>query len=274
VPIIATGLGPLHIDVDGVGPPALLWHSLFVDSTSWRRLRPRLAAQRTLILIDGPGHGPNPPPPGPFDLTECAAAGSEVLEALGVTGPVDWVGNAWGGHVGLYFAAAYPEVCRTLVTIAAPVQALPPAERRSVQLLYLVHRFAGPRLAAGPLTDALLGKPLRKADPDAATLVRSAFLRAERSGMSEAIRSISLNRPDASDRLAEVLAPTLMLAGANDPMCTPADTVAWAAQIPSGRSLVVPGAGHLAPLTDPHTADLIADFWISGPSLRTPSGTS
>ena len=27
--------------------------------------------------------------------------------------PVDWVGNAWGGHVGIVFAATWPDRCRT-----------------------------------------------------------------------------------------------------------------------------------------------------------------
>jgi pimeloyl-ACP methyl ester carboxylesterase len=265
MPTILTRLGRLNVEVDGSGPPAVLWHSLFVDSTSWRRLRPRLAAARRLILIDGPGHGPNPAPPGPFSPADCAAAAVEVIEALGVSGPVDWLGNAWGGHVGLCFAATNPDACRSLLTIATPVHALPPADRRAVRLVYLLHRFAGPRSVASPLTDALLGTALRKADPDADAIVRTAFVRANRHGMREAIRSISLNRPDATDLLTSVKAPTLMITGADDAMCTPTDTAAWAAQLPAGQSLLVAGAGHLAPLFDPHTADIITDFWSNVP---------
>src|SRR5690348_2481169 len=199
MPTVATRLGRLHVEVDGSGPPAVLWHSLFVDSTSWSRLRPRLAQMRSLILIDGPGHGPNPAAPGPFTLANCAAAALEVLDALTVSGPVDWLGNAWGGHVGLCFAATYPDACRSLLTIATPVDALPPADRRAVRLVYLLHRVAGPRPVAAPLTDALLGATLRKADPEATATVRTAFIRADRRGMREAIRSISLNRPGAED---------------------------------------------------------------------------
>jgi pimeloyl-ACP methyl ester carboxylesterase len=261
MPTVATRLGRLTVEVDGSGPTAVLWHSLFVDSTSWSRLRPRLAAVRRLILIDGPGHGANPAPPGPFSQADCAAAAVEVLDALAVTRPVDWLGNAWGGHVGLCFAAANPGACRSLLTIATPVHALPPADRRAVRLVYVLHRLAGPRPVAAPLANALLGKALRKADAQAATIVRTAFIRANRHGMREAIRSISLNRRDATDLLASVKAPTLMITGADDAMCTPTDTTAWAAQMPAGRSLVVAGAGHLAPLFDPHTADLITDFW-------------
>jgi pimeloyl-ACP methyl ester carboxylesterase len=83
-----------------VGTPAVLWHSLFVDLTSWVRLRRRLAAVRRLILIDGPGQGPNPAPPGRFSLDDCAAAAVEVLDALDVARPVDWLGNAWAATSG------------------------------------------------------------------------------------------------------------------------------------------------------------------------------
>ena len=261
MPTVTTRLGPLHVEVDGAGPPALLWHSLFVDSTSWNRLRPLLATMRTLVLVDGPGHGAGPSPPGPFTIADCADAAREVLDALSVSRPVDWLGNAWGGHVGVSFAATYPDACRTLLTIATPIHALSPGDRRAVHLVRLLHRWAGPRAVAAPLTDALLGKALRRSDPDAAAVVRTAFVRADRRGMRQAIRSISLDRRDATDQLSAVKAPTLMVTGADDAMCTPADTAAWAARLPSGRSLVVPGAGHLAPLFDPRTADVVADFW-------------
>jgi pimeloyl-ACP methyl ester carboxylesterase len=261
MPTLTTRLGLLNTVVIGSGPPALLWHSLFVDSTTWNRLRDRLAGVRTLILVDGPGHGTSPAPPRPFTLADCADAAADVLAALDVRAPVDWLGNAWGGHVGVLFAGAYPHACRTLLTIASPIHALPPADRRAVQLVNVLHRLAGPRAVARPLTDTLLGRALSKHDPEAAALVRAAFIRADRRGMREAIRSISLNRPDATDRLAAVKAQTLMISGADDAMCTPDDTASWAARIPAGESLVVPGAGHLAPLFDPATTDIVIDFW-------------
>jgi pimeloyl-ACP methyl ester carboxylesterase len=53
-----------------------------------------------------------------------------VLAQIGIAldEAVDWVGNAWGGHVGILFAAVNPNRCRSLVTIGTPVHALPPAE--------------------------------------------------------------------------------------------------------------------------------------------------
>ena len=35
---VPTRLGPLRVETAGSGPPAVLWHSLFVDSTTWNLL--------------------------------------------------------------------------------------------------------------------------------------------------------------------------------------------------------------------------------------------
>ncbi|WP_433041034.1 alpha/beta fold hydrolase [Dactylosporangium sp. CS-033363] len=263
---VATRLGPLHVEVDGDGPPAVLWPSLFVDSTTWTRLRPALAAVRRLILVDGPGHGRSGRPPESFTMDDCQAAAGDVLDRLGITGPVDWLGNAWGGHTGLAFAAAQPDRVRTVLTIGTPVSALPEGERRSIRLGYAVHRLLGPRPVATVVADALLGGGYRKSDPEAARIVVAGFVRSDRPGMRAAIRSISLDRTDATGLLPQVKAPTLMVTGADDASCSPADTAAWAALIPNGQHRVVPGAGHVAPLFDPATADVIAQFWADGTS--------
>ncbi len=60
---VSTRVGPLRVQTIGSGPPAVLWHSLFVDSTTWIRVQRPLAAGRRLLLIDGPAHGGNPPVP-------------------------------------------------------------------------------------------------------------------------------------------------------------------------------------------------------------------
>src|SRR5450755_4326765 len=105
VHLLPTRIGTLHVRVTGHGPVAVLWHSLFVDSRSWYRVEPALAAQRTLVLIDGPSHGGSQPARQRFTLDDCAVAAGEILDQLGMTAPVDWVGSAWGGHVGMVLAA-------------------------------------------------------------------------------------------------------------------------------------------------------------------------
>jgi pimeloyl-ACP methyl ester carboxylesterase len=260
---VATRLGPLHVQTAGSGPPAVLWHSLFVDSTTWHRLRAPLAAERRLVLIDGPNHGASPPARRPFTLDDCAGAAADVLDHLGIAEPVDWLGNAWGGHAGIVFAAAHPDRCRSLIAIGAPVHALGDADRRRTRLLAALYRIAGPGPVASPLVDALLGPKARAEDPEAAAIVASAFRRAERRGMSDAVRWLSLRRRDLTPVLDRLETPTLLTTGPDDPMWTTAAARAAAAHLRNGALVILPGSGHIGPLLQaaPTVAALVTAFW-------------
>jgi pimeloyl-ACP methyl ester carboxylesterase len=274
---VPTRLGPLRVETAGAGPPAVLWHSLFVDSTTWARVRQPLASVRRLLLVDAPGHGHNPPVARRFTLDDCAGAAADVLDHFRIGGPVDWVGNAMGGHVGIPFAAAYPGRCRSLATIGSPIHALTPPERRKIALLSRVYRLTGP---VPPLvnlvTDALLGPHARTADPQAAALVGAAFRRATRRGMSGAIGSVSLHRPDLTPLLAKISTPTLICAAADDPNWTPADAARAAGRLPNGTSVILPGAGHIAPLFEaaPAVAELLTAFWANPGAVVTRQGAA
>lgn len=260
---VATRLGPLAVATVGSGPPAVLWHSLFVDSTTWSRLSPLLETERRLVLIDGPNHGGNPPRRRPFTLEDCVGAAVDVLDQLDISGPVDWLGNAWGGHVGVLFAAAYPQRCRTLTAIGAPIHAYSDSDRRRTRLLSLLYRAAGPRPVSGLLVDALLGPRTRAEDPAAAAIVAAAFARADRRGMYDAIRWLSLRRRDLTDVLDTLDTPTLLTTGPNDPMWTTTAAHAAAEHLRTGALVILPGAGHVGPLlqASPQVAQLVTTFW-------------
>jgi len=126
---ISTDLGRLHARRSGTGPPAVLWHSLFIDSQSWGPLVDTLARHRTVHTIDGPSHGQSEAVPRDFTFEECLAAAEQALDRLGLSEPVDWVGNAWGGHLGIRLAASPRPRLRTLATIGTPVRAFSLVEK-------------------------------------------------------------------------------------------------------------------------------------------------
>src|SRR6476469_5212769 len=117
---VSTDLGRLHVTRAGTGPPVVLWHSLFVDSQSWGPLIGEWARQRTVYAIDGPSHGKSDAVPRDFTFEDVVIAAEQAMDRLGLTEPVDWVGNAWGGHVGIRLATG--RRLRTLTTIGTPVQ--------------------------------------------------------------------------------------------------------------------------------------------------------
>jgi pimeloyl-ACP methyl ester carboxylesterase len=271
---VPTDLGTLHVRVTGVGPVAVLWHSLFVDSRNWARVETALAARRTLVIVDGPSHGFSDPAQQRFTLDDCAAAAVDVLDQFGFTGAVDWVGNAWGGHVGLLFAAAYPYRCRSLVTIATPVHALRGWERRQCESLVLGHGLIGPsRLVLAPLVRTMIGAQTRRDWPEAETFLVDTMRSSGRRGMRLAMQSIMLGRPDVGDVLPRVKAPTLMITGGDDAMWTPAQAEAAALRMPDGRAASVAGARHLPPLEAPgEVARLVIDAWAEALSARAGQG--
>jgi pimeloyl-ACP methyl ester carboxylesterase len=261
--LIDTIVGPLAVRVVGDGPTAVLWPSLFMDGRSWDRVLPALAQDRRLVVLDGPGHGASGDPGHPYDLRDCVNAAGQILDRLAVTDPVDWVGNAWGGHVGLLFAADRPSQCRTLVTLGTPVAALSRAERRRTYPLLFVHGVLGPiELVLSGVTEALLSGHTRAGDPESVELVRDSLRRANRRMLRNAVRSISLGRQDLSSLLPQITAPTLMVTGSDHSGFTPSQAQAAAHLIPNGRATIVADAAYLVPLEAPEeTATIVREFW-------------
>ena len=112
----------------GSGPATVLWPSMFVDGRTFDPLLPLLPGRR-LIVVDGPGLGASEPLQRRSTIAEAADAAHDLLTGsqasdLGIEGPVDWVGNAFGGHVG-YELARRPGVLRSLAAVSAPTEPVP-----------------------------------------------------------------------------------------------------------------------------------------------------
>jgi pimeloyl-ACP methyl ester carboxylesterase len=268
---ISTSVGRLAVRVRGDGPPAVLWHSLFVDDRSWLRVESDLARDRRLVIITGPGHGASDDPGQRYSLEDCAVGAGEILAALGVTDPVDWVGNAWGGHVGVVFAAASPDRCRTLVTLGTPIQAYSRSARAMFRVMLAGYRVVGmvDFLSSG-ISDALLSPRTRADDPEALALVLDCLRRMDRHALINAMRSISLGRPDLSPRLSAVRCPTLFITGTHHSEWSPEQAEAKATLLARGSVAVVPDTAYLTPLEAPgETVRLIRDTW-GAPSTADP----
>jgi pimeloyl-ACP methyl ester carboxylesterase len=260
---IQTRVGSLAVRVRGEGAPAVLWHSLFVDERSWGRVEEDLARHRRLVIITGPGHGASSDPGHRYSMDDCATAAWEVLAALNIDGPVDWVGNAWGGHVGIVFAATRPDRCRTLVTLGTPVHAYTRSEQLLFRALLAVYRVAGMigYLSSG-IVEALLSPRTRASDPEAVALVLDCLRTMERRALANAMHSISLGRPDLTPRLGAIRCPTVFVTGADHAGWTPEQAAAKCRLLADGSVAVVPDTAYLTPLEAPaETVRLVRDLW-------------
>jgi pimeloyl-ACP methyl ester carboxylesterase len=263
--MVQTPVGSLAVRIRGEGAPALLWHSLFVDERSWERVETDLAADRQLVLVTGPGHGASTDPHRRYTMEECAEAARTVLDTVGISAPVDWVGNAWGGHVGAVFASRWPTRCRSLVTIGTPAQPLNAKERARTMLLLAVYRLLGPAafIQTG-VANVLLSATTRGRDQAAVNYVKECLADADRSQLRNAVISVSLHRDDLTPLLPRLTTPTLLITGAEHAGWTPQQARAASQLLAQGSSVVVPDAAYLPPLEAPQeTANLIRHFWAT-----------
>ncbi len=72
-----------------------------------------------------------------------------------------------------------------------------------------------------------------------------------------------LNRPDPRPVLSTIKCPTLILAGADDPLSTPQRNRDIAAQIPQAELVILEGCGHFPMLEDPDSTNEALRRWLA-----------
>jgi len=275
---IVTELGELSATVV-TGPPqvAVLWHSMFTDSRSWDRVVDDLRVERTLVLVDGWAFGASDGRDRVANIEGCVQGAVAVISQVQselAAGPVDWLGNAWGGHVGLHLAAARPDLVRSLITVSTPVRPASPSMRRQVRMLLPVYRAIGMR---GPvrqgLLDGMLTEHTRRTDPDAVDALVFPMSRADRGTIARTVHTGILNRTDLSWAVARVACPTLMIATDDRGEWSPTECAKTTAQMKDARCAVIAGSRALPSLECAvELAGLVTDFWAGHAAIHDSSG--
>lgn len=260
---VPTRLGRLRVRTIGEGAPTVLWSSMFVDSHTWDPFVPLLPADRCYLLVDPPGLGLSEPLTSASDIAGAADAAIDLLKGLGIDGPVDWVGNAFGGHVGFKLAAR-PGVLRSLVAISSPVEPVDHTLRRQIKMMLPILRTLGP---VGPVRQAVVDAMLTEAsaaEPSVRGAVLESLGRPKRRSMALAVRSFILDRLDVTGEIGDICVPSLFVASDDRGDWSPEDAVAAAALTSHAEAVTIAAARTLVPLERPAAlAAEVRRFWSS-----------
>jgi pimeloyl-ACP methyl ester carboxylesterase len=101
----------------GSGPPALLAHGAHGGWSHWIRNIESLSQVRTLWVPDLPGYGESASAPGDDHAAIAAVLASGLRRLIPSGLPLDFIGFSFGGVIGGYFAAYYPELVRRLILV-------------------------------------------------------------------------------------------------------------------------------------------------------------
>jgi pimeloyl-ACP methyl ester carboxylesterase len=245
----------------GSGEPVLLFpypHGHTVEPMAQGPIAQTLAEMgRTVVSFDVPGaYRSTREPVG--DIDEMIRSADETLDRLGIDGPVDVVGHSMGGLAALAYAVERPQRTRRLVLVtslsgfpAAARWGLPGSTFRAYQLDYWRVIVWGMRLNAGR-GDLALHKRLQNLMERACyhdeTFSTPVAIEPDDHEKGVPIRTLwsrnMYTRLSYAARLAEVQAPTLILAGRHDPEAPLPCSEELLAGIPGASLVVFEESGH------------------------------
>lgn len=232
-------------------PTILLQHGFSRSSRFWYNWVPLLGASFRILRPDMRGMGRSVMADEAYEpaLETFANDIRQLLDHLGIA-QVVYVGESFGGIIGLKFAHAYPERTRALVLCNTPCR-LPQTELRQ-------------RFAAGGDWDATLQQgvgawstatlDMRLDTRIAPKALQEWYITEMDKTSSSVARALQtyLDTLDFRDHLQEIRVPTLLLVGADTPTSPLAQQQFMAAQIPRCHLAVYPHVGHGINVLKPH----------------------
>ncbi|MFD5630736.1 3-oxoadipate enol-lactonase [Streptomyces sp. NPDC127072] len=241
-PTFPTGKLPHHRAEGPVtAPPLLLGPSLGTSTALWDKVAPELSVTHRVIRWDLPGHGGSPADligPG-ATVADLAALVLALADSLGID-QFAYAGVSLGGAVGMHLAVHHPERVSSLAVIcsSAHFNGSKPWEERAAAVrregLGALADGANSRWFTPGFTVPELVEDHRTADPEGYA------------ACCDALAALDLR-----NRLSAIDAPTLLIAGREDPATPPAHLREIADAVPGATLTELAGASHLAPAERP-----------------------
>jgi 3-oxoadipate enol-lactonase len=232
----------VHHAEHGDGPPLILSASLGATAAMWEPQLAALGERFRVIAYDTRGHGRSPVAPAPYDLPDLGGDVLALLDRLGIE-RASFAGLSLGGMTGMWLAAHAPARIDRLALLCTSPH-MPPASAWRERAAAV--RDAGTTAA---VADAVVARWLTPGFAERRPEVRDELRDMIASTPAEGYAACcgAIERMDLRGDLARITAPTLVVAGADDPATPPGEHARLIAEGVAGARLeVVAGAAHLA----------------------------
>lgn len=237
----------------GNGPRLVFVHGFTQTAQSWLPVAEHFTDNYQVILVDAPGHG------GSHDVRADLRLGADLLVTVG--GKATYIGYSLGGRFCLHAAVGYPNMVRRLVLVGTSAGIVDDQER-------LERRAADEALAEGIETngvaqfvDTWLSQPLFRTLSEQ-NAGRADRLRNSASGLASSLRLAGTGTQlPLWDRLAQIGAPSLVVAGETDEKFTGLGQQIAAAMAHASFWSII-GAGHAAHLEQPAQTVDVLRYWL------------
>ena len=264
-----SGIPPgMHHVIDGPpdAPVVVLLDSLGSTLEMWQPQVPELATRFRVVRYDLPGHGGSASPPGPYTIEGLGRDVCALLDGLGIE-RAHLAGLSIGGMIAMSIAARVPERVDRLALFATSAE-LGPAERWAERAAAVLES------GIDVVVDAAVGRWFTPAyaasHPDTIARMRAMYASTDPVGYAGCCRAIETM--DQTADLARIIAPTLVVVGADDPAIPPEHAEVIVAGIPDARLVVLQAAAHLVTWEQPRLTTGLLMRHLSGAREPGPAG--
>ena len=239
----------LSYDDNGPGPVVVLLHGFPLDRTMWSGQIGELGAAYRLITPDLRGHGRSVAPPDRvYTIDSMADDVVETIESLGLKEKVVLGGLSMGGYVALSAVRRYPDYFRALMLLDTKASSDTPEAARG-------REATADQIEASGLTDDLVkgmvprlfASITREQRPELVEPMIAVMAATSPRTIAASLRGMAA-RPDRTKDLMRINLPTLVLVGGEDVITPISDARAMVEELPKATFVIVPDAGHMAPL--------------------------
>ncbi|RIK40940.1 MAG: hypothetical protein DCC58_13200 [Chloroflexi bacterium] len=245
--------GRLYYEAAGSGPTLVLLHAGIADLRLWEPQWQDFCSHYHVVRYDLRGYGRSTSEPLPYANEEDLHA---LFQALGIA-RAHLLGASFGGRVAIDFALQYPALVDGLVLLAPALGGYPlsgalDAADAAIEAAFAAGDFV--RAAEIDLEVWLAGPRRNLADLPAAlratahTLAEGVYQAAAAHGAPGQLQRLE---PPAMRRLERLLAPTLLLVGAEDQPDMLAIAGTLEARVGELQRITLPDTGHLPNLERP-----------------------
>ncbi|MFD3683616.1 3-oxoadipate enol-lactonase [Nocardiopsis sp. NPDC058631] len=221
-------------------PPLLLGGSLGATAHMWEPQVEALSTVFRVIRFDHRGHGLSPVPAGPYSMADLGGDVVALMDRLGI-GRAHYAGLSIGGMVGQWLAVHHPERIDHLALLATSPFMGPAGNWRDRAALV---RDQGTAAVADSVVERWFTPGFTRDNPHDVARLRGQIAATDPEGYAGCCQAIETY--DLRDDLHRVTAPTLVLAGADDPSTPPAGHAELiAGRVQHARLVVLDDAAHL-----------------------------
>jgi 2-succinyl-6-hydroxy-2,4-cyclohexadiene-1-carboxylate synthase len=256
----------LHVATSGEGLPLVLLHGFTGSTETWASLRSVAEKSHTVIAVDLPGHGKSTAPNDPrcYALTRVADDLISVLDRFSIDRTV-LLGYSMGGRAALRFALAHGDRVAGLILESLSPGIIDSAGRaarvRSDNALADAIESDGIEAFVNRWERLPIWDTQRALPDDARNRLREQRLENRQEGLANSLRGAGAGQDEPIlDRLGEIKAPTLLIAGELDIKYV---DIAMSMQrvLSNARLSVIPEAGHAAHFERPEAfASVVMEF--------------